>query len=159
MTVPAQLIPLPDAAATRRLGFVLGRSLPSGHVLLLEGELGSGKTTLVQGIGQGLGITDPIVSPTFTLVNEYLEGRIPLYHFDLYRLQPSEVDALHVETYWDSGETPPGIVAIEWADRLQHRPPDYLYICLIYGMEGDREAHLLPVGNIQMDLDHLATLG
>jgi tRNA threonylcarbamoyladenosine biosynthesis protein TsaE len=71
---------LADAQATRSLGISLGQSLPAGTVILLLGELGAGKTTLVQGIGAGVGITEPIVSPTFTLINEYLEGRLPLYH-------------------------------------------------------------------------------
>lgn len=71
---------LPDAAATQAFGVALGRSLPVGTNVLLYGDLGSGKTTLVQGLGKGLGITEPIVSPTFTLINEYLEGRVPLYH-------------------------------------------------------------------------------
>ncbi len=73
---------LADASATRSLGITLGKFLPAGSVILLSGELGAGKTTLVQGIGEGLGITDPIVSPTFTLINEYTEGRLPLYHLD-----------------------------------------------------------------------------
>ncbi len=124
------VIPLPDAAATRQLGIALGRSLPAGSVLLLEGDLGSGKTTLVQGIGAGLGITDAIASPTFTLLNEYLEGRIPLYHFDLYRLDPVEVDGLHPELYWDGIEVDPGLVAIEWAERLTYLPPDSVTIRL-----------------------------
>ena len=109
---------LADAAATRSLGVTLGQFLPPGSVILLKGDLGSGKTTLVQGIGEGLGITEPIVSPTFTLINEYTEGRLPLYHLDLYRLEPVEVTALHLETYWEGVEFPLGIVAIEWAERL-----------------------------------------
>ncbi|NJR38391.1 MAG: tRNA (adenosine(37)-N6)-threonylcarbamoyltransferase complex ATPase subunit type 1 TsaE [Leptolyngbyaceae cyanobacterium CSU_1_4] len=116
---------LTDEVATRNLGIALGRSLPPGSILLLKGDLGSGKTTLVQGIGAGLGITEPISSPTFILLNEYPEGRIPLYHLDLYRLQPSEVNALYLESYWDGIEFPLGIVAIEWAERLGYLPPSY----------------------------------
>ena len=73
---------------TQAFGFYLGQILTPGIVLLLEGDLGSGKTALVQAIGVGLGITDAIVSPTFAIVHEYFEGRVPLYHFDLYRLSP-----------------------------------------------------------------------
>lgn len=98
--------------ATQNLGRQLGKSLPPGTILLLKGDLGAGKTTLVQGIGEGLGITDAIVSPTFTLINEYPEGRIPLYHLDLYRLEPSEVRSLYLEQYWEGREFPLGIVAI-----------------------------------------------
>jgi tRNA threonylcarbamoyladenosine biosynthesis protein TsaE len=140
------VIDLPNEAATRRLGIMLGRSLLPGSVLLLQGDLGSGKTTLVQGIGQGLEITELINSPTFILLNEYHEGRIPLYHLDLYRLQPSEVEALHLETYWDGQELPLGIVAIEWAERLQYLPDAYLKIHLITPSVGSRQAQLMPTG-------------
>lgn len=137
---------LPGTDATQKLGVWLGRSLPEGSILLLEGDLGSGKTTLVQGLGQGLGITEPIVSPTFTLVNEYLEGRIPLYHFDLYRLQPPEVSSLYPELYWEGQEFPLGIVAIEWAERLQYLPAHYLQVKLTMQVSG-RQAELTPIGN------------
>ncbi|MER3476571.1 MAG: tRNA (adenosine(37)-N6)-threonylcarbamoyltransferase complex ATPase subunit type 1 TsaE, partial [Leptolyngbya sp. ERB_1_2] len=83
-------IDLKNPTETRSLGIQLGQTLPAGTVLLLQGDLGSGKTSLVQGIGEGLGIQDAIESPTFTLINEYLTGRVPLYHFDLYRLEPHQ---------------------------------------------------------------------
>src|ERR671932_408406 len=123
---------LADAEETRSLGITLGKSLPGGSVILLEGDLGAGKTTLVQGIGEGLGITDAIVSPTFTLINEYTEGRIPLYHLDLYRLELSEVEALNLESYWEGVEFPLGIVAIEWAERLLYKPSSYLELHIAY---------------------------
>lgn len=137
---------LRDATATRELGVQLGKLLPPGSVVLLEGDLGSGKTTLVQGMGSGLGITDAIDSPTFTLVNEYLEGRSPLYHLDLYRLSPAEVAALSLETYWDGVEVEPGIVAIEWAQRLPAKPPSYLHLHLTDTPNDDRLATLEPIG-------------
>jgi len=137
---------LPDAEATRSLGITLGQSLPAGSVILLEGDLGSGKTTLVQGIGEGLGITEPIVSPTFTLINEYTTGRLPLYHLDLYRLQPEEIAALHLETYWEGVEFELGIMAIEWAEKLDYKPPSYLRVCLSSQGECDRRVALLGVG-------------
>lgn len=132
---------LPHEQATRRLGQHLGRCLPAGTVLLLSGNLGSGKTTLIQGLGLGLGITDPISSPTFTLVNEYLEGRIPLYHIDLYRLDAAEVDSLYLDTYWDEQETAPGIVAIEWAERLSQPLPAAIALSLTPSGTG-RQAHI-----------------
>lgn len=141
---------LTDTEATRSLGVRLGRSLPAGSVILLEGDLGAGKTTLVQGIGEGLGIADPIVSPTFTLINEYLEGRIPLYHLDLYRLEPSEVEALNLESYWEGFEFPLGIVAIEWAERLPYKPLSYLHLCLTYSQEDGRQAELIPMGGFNL---------
>jgi tRNA threonylcarbamoyladenosine biosynthesis protein TsaE len=130
MVSSAHSILLPDAAATYSLGYRLAQVLPAGSVLLLDGELGSGKTTLIQGIGAGLGIDDAIVSPTFTLLCEYPEGRLPLYHFDLYRLEPADVEALHPDVYWEGVEVALGIVAIEWAERLLYKPHDYLQIRL-----------------------------
>ncbi len=135
---------LADAEATLRLGITLGENLTAGSVILLQGDLGTGKTTLVQGIGQGLGITESIVSPTFTLINEYTEGRLPLYHLDLYRLEPSEVVALNLETYWEGVEVMPGIVAIEWAERMPYKPDSYLSMVLIHGDDGTRQAKITP---------------
>ncbi len=140
-------ISLPTPQSTHALGVALGRSLSAGRVILLEGDLGSGKTTLVQGLGTALGIEEPIVSPTFTLIQEYPEGRVPLYHFDLYRLQPSEVSALCPETYWEGFESPLGIVAIEWSERLEYLPPHYLQIQISPHFEGGRQADFQLVGN------------
>lgn len=139
-------IVLADAAVTRKLGITLGQSLSAGTVILLEGDLGAGKTTLVQGIGEGLGIYDPIVSPTFTLINEYTEGRLPLYHLDLYRLEPQEVTALNLEIYWEGLEVTPGIVAIEWAERMPYKPDSYITISLTYKDEGARQAEITEYG-------------
>ncbi|MEY2977298.1 MAG: hypothetical protein RLZZ435_1437, partial [Cyanobacteriota bacterium] len=108
-------IALPNAEATQCFGAKLGQVLPAGSVLLLQGNLGAGKTTFVQGLAQGLGILEAVVSPTFILLNEYPEGRVSLYHFDLYRLEtPAAVQGLQVESYWQGIEVEPGIVAIEW---------------------------------------------
>jgi tRNA threonylcarbamoyladenosine biosynthesis protein TsaE len=140
MTVQPWIVALPDASSTRQLGIRLGESLPSGIVLLLEGELGAGKTTLVQGIGEGLGIEAPIMSPTFTLINEYTEGRLPLYHLDLYRLQTNEIEAISPHLYWEGREVSPGITAIEWSQRLPYKPPHYLDIYLAYLPDRGRQA-------------------
>jgi len=129
---------------TLALGRWLGRHLPAGTVLLLKGHLGSGKTTLVKGLGQGLEIPDEIDSPTFTLINEYLNGRLPLYHIDLYRLDAAATDRLFLETYWDGIEYPLGIVAIEWAERLADAPPDPLTIAIAYHAAGGREVTIIP---------------
>lgn len=136
---------LADLAATRSLGVRLGQQLPAGSVLLLKGDLGSGKTSLVQGIGEGLGIPESIESPTFTLINEYWGGRIPLYHFDLYRLDPAHAATLYPEMYWEGMEVEPGIVAIEWAERLPYLPLKYLEIRLSYQDDG-RQAEILAIG-------------
>jgi tRNA threonylcarbamoyladenosine biosynthesis protein TsaE len=102
-----------SAADTQRLGALLGALLRPGDVVLLEGTLGAGKTALTQGIGAGLGVRGAINSPTFTLLKEY-EGHMPLYHFDLYRIEdPEELFALGFEDYF-GGE---GVSVVEWADR------------------------------------------
>lgn len=101
----------PDA--TRALGKRLGRLLQPGDVVLLSGGLGAGKTALAQGIARGLGIADPVSSPTFTILKEYA-GRIPMYHFDLYRIEdPGELETLGFGDYFYGD----GAVVVEWAER------------------------------------------
>jgi tRNA threonylcarbamoyladenosine biosynthesis protein TsaE len=134
---------LPNSQETHSFGITLGQSLPLGTVILLAGNLGAGKTTLVQGIGVGLGIQDSIDSPTFTLVNEYLDGRVPLYHLDLYRLESSEIESLNLASYWEGIEMPLGIVAIEWADKLVDKPDKYLLLSLTYVGEEGREIEIV----------------
>lgn len=146
---------LASANSTFQLGVQLGRSLPAGTVILLEGDLGSGKTTLVQGLAHGLGIDEAIASPTFTLVNEYPEGRIPLYHFDLYRLNGPEVAQLHLETFMDPLEYKPGIMAIEWSERLGQRPDCYVLIRLTHTLDEGRYVTLSPVGITLPELNEL----
>jgi tRNA threonylcarbamoyladenosine biosynthesis protein TsaE len=105
----------------------LAQSAQPGWILLLEGDLGAGKTTFAQGFARGLGITVPVVSPTFTLLNEYRDGRIPLVHGDFYRLEDSlQAEELHLEEYWESG----WIVLLEWPDRLPELPEQYLQVKL-----------------------------
>ena len=127
---------LPSPAATQTLAEILGRLAPANTVLLLEGNLGGGKTTFVQGLGRGLGIEDAILSPTFALVQEYWEGRLPLFHCDLYRLSQGTTDDLDLEQMWESG----GVSAIEWPDRLSFLPEDYLR--LTFTVTGDEERQL-----------------
>ena len=127
---------LPNLQATHNLGVRLGKRLNPGTVLLLTGDLGTGKTSLVQGLGVGLGIVETLESPTFTLLNEYHDGRVPLYHLDLYRLTPPEVAELYLEGYWDGTEAPLGIMAIEWCDRLPYLPDRYLNLTLTHTETG-----------------------
>ena len=122
-----------DVASTLRLGERFGRLLLPGDVVLLDGDLGAGKTVFTQGIGRGLGIAQTINSPTFTLLKEY-EGRIPLYHFDLYRIDdPDELLALGFDRYFEGD----GVCVVEWAERGEVTgsadtpwPPDALRIRL-----------------------------
>lgn len=100
---------------TRQLGCRLGRILEAGDRVGLRGELGAGKTVFVRGLAEGLGVPPHKVrSPTFTLVNEYSGGRLPLYHLDLYRMAPTEADELSLREYLYGD----GVSAIEWWERL-----------------------------------------
>jgi tRNA threonylcarbamoyladenosine biosynthesis protein TsaE len=134
---------LVDENATRRLGYEFSKQLAPGAVLLLFGDLGSGKTTFVQGLAAGLGVTGAVASPTFTLVNEYLEGLCPLYHLDLYRLEREEVVALHPEQYWEGLEVELGIVAIEWSDLLPYLPESYWQITFTHPASAGRTVEIL----------------
>lgn len=137
----ATSIHLSDLRATHRLGWLMGQQLSPGSVLLLSGPLGSGKTTFTQGLGAGLGIEQTINSPTFTLINEYLTGRVPLYHVDVYRLEGTAADSLYLETYWDGEDVEPGILVIEWAERLNYLPEQPIRLNLAYAGVG-RQAQL-----------------
>ncbi len=117
-----------DRTETAKLAHQLAGKAFTGMVLLLSGDLGSGKTTFMQSFGHSLGITELITSPTFTLINEYHQGRLPLYHMDLYRLEPNQTKGLNIGMYWQGDEMPLGVVAIEWAERLSHLPTEYLQI-------------------------------
>ena len=108
-------------AETERAGEDLGRRLMPGAVVLLYGDLGAGKTAFVRGLARGLGANqEDVSSPTFTIVQEYAGTSATLYHVDLYRLEPAEIDDLGLDDLV-SGD---GIVAIEWAERWAGRPSD-----------------------------------
>jgi tRNA threonylcarbamoyladenosine biosynthesis protein TsaE len=106
---------------TQRLGALLGAALRPGDVILLHGGLGAGKTALTQGIARGLGVTETVNSPTFTILKEY-SGRLPLNHFDLYRIDhPDELLSLGFEQYFDTGD---GVCVVEWAERGEVDPSE-----------------------------------
>jgi tRNA threonylcarbamoyladenosine biosynthesis protein TsaE len=110
---------------TMKAGASLGAQLHPGDVVLLYGQLGAGKTAFVRGLAAGLGAPpDEVSSPTFTLVQEYAGARLTLYHVDLYRLEPKEVEDLGLEELVSSD----GIVAIEWAERWAERPDDVIEV-------------------------------
>ncbi len=155
MNAKSLQISLLNHQATEKLGYLLGKYLPANSTILLKGDLGAGKTTLVQGIGRGLDIKESIVSPTFTLVSEYLEGRLPLYHLDLYRLSPDQVATIYPEIYWEGIEVDPGITAIEWSERLPYHPRDRIEITLTYEQKEGRQATLKLLGNNDLDLSFL----
>jgi tRNA threonylcarbamoyladenosine biosynthesis protein TsaE len=105
---------------TLTLAEELGKNAAPGAVFALIGGLGTGKTVIAKGIAKGLGIADEITSPTFTLLEIY-EGRVALYHFDLYRIENTEeLDRLFFEEYWEGD----GVSVVEWADKAINRLPD-----------------------------------
>ena len=102
-----------SAAETEALGERLAARLTGGEVIAYTGDLGAGKTAFTRGLARGLGITDRVTSPTFTIVNEYEGGRLPLFHFDMYRLSSSdELYDIGWEDYLDRG----GVCAVEWSE-------------------------------------------
>jgi len=118
--------------ATTDLGAKLARSLEPGAIVLLEGELGAGKTAFARGLAIGLGAPEEDVSsPTFTLIQEY-RGRVPFFHADLYRVSGAEADELGLDELGRDG-----VVAIEWAAKLVRRPADAVDV-LIEDLGGDR---------------------
>ncbi len=100
---------------TEKVGAALGKILQPGAVIAYLGDLGAGKTAFTRGLARGLGATDMVTSPTYTIVNEYLSGRMPLFHFDMYRLASSD-DLWDIgwEDYLDRG----GVCAVEWSENV-----------------------------------------
>lgn len=112
---------------TREVGKILGTILAAGDIIALFGDLGTGKTVFTQGLAQGMEVDQYVTSPTFVLINEY-QGRLPLYHFDVYRLEdPEEILELGFEEYF-YGE---GVSVIEWAEKIvDYLPQEYLGVTL-----------------------------
>ena len=131
------------AAETRQLGEKFGKLLPAGSLVTLSGELGAGKTTFTQGLARGLGIGRKVTSPTFTLVREYHDGRVPLYHIDAYRLE-NIVQDLGFEDYISSD----GICVIEWSQFVGYLlPQERLQIELYINEDDSREIVITPLGD------------
>jgi len=105
---------------TMALGLSLGQSAFPGEIICLDGDLGCGKTVFTQGFARGLGVSDDVVSPTFTIIREYEDGRLPLYHFDVYRIgDPDEMEELGYEDYFYG----PGVTLIEWSKLIEELIP------------------------------------
>ncbi|ETO40332.1 ATPase YjeE, predicted to have essential role in cell wall biosynthesis [Fructilactobacillus florum 8D] len=116
-----------SAAETQQVGEQLAQRLPKGTVILLDGDLGAGKTTFTKGLATGLGIKQLVRSPTFTIMREYHDGRLPLYHMDAYRLENGGGADLGLEEYFDSD----GVLVIEWSQWIADLlPADYLRVSL-----------------------------
>ena len=141
-TVRPRTVKLNSEADTRSLGLEIADALEPGDVVALTGDLGTGKTALTKYIAEGLGVREEISSPTFTIIKEYKSGRLPLYHFDVYRLgSGEELLDIGAEEMLDGD----GACVIEWADIVADvLPEDALAIQLEYGKnEGERIAEFL----------------
>ena len=110
---------------TEAVGMALAQCLNPGDIIAYEGDLGAGKTAFTRGLARGLGCTEMVTSPTYTIVNEYLSGRIPLFHFDMYRLQSSD-DLWDIgwEDYLERG----GVCAVEWSENVADAMEDAIVV-------------------------------
>ena len=114
-------------AQTENLGEALGKKLWPGAVIAYLGDLGAGKTAFTRGLARGMGATEPVTSPTYTIVNEYLSGRMPLFHFDMYRLGSSdELFDIGWEDYLERG----GVCAVEWSENVADAMEDAITVTI-----------------------------
>ena len=114
-------------AETESIGVALGQRLKSGTVIAYRGDLGAGKTAFTRGLARGLGCREIVTSPTYTIVNEYLGGRIPLFHFDMYRLRSSD-DLWDIG--WDDYLERGGVCAVEWSENVDDAMEDPIIITI-----------------------------
>jgi len=121
---------------TEEIGIRLARSLQRGDVIAFRGDLGAGKTAFTRGVARGLGIEEMVTSPTFTIVNEYLNGRMPLFHFDMYRLSSSD-DLFDIG--WEDYLSRGGVCAVEWSENVDDALEGAIMITIRYLGECDRE--------------------
>ena len=138
---------------TYSLGKWVGKNLSPGDIILLFGDMGSGKTVLSRGIAHGAAVTGMIPSPTFTIMNTYI-GRMPIYHFDIYRLnEPEELYDLDYEDYFFGN----GVSIVEWPERLDYLLPEEYLKVSIYRMqkENSRKIIIEAVGNRYTELEEV----
>ena len=112
---------------TEKIGAALGRVVPAGSIIAYRGDLGAGKTAFTRGLAKGLGCSEMVTSPTYTIVNEYLGGRLPLFHFDMYRLCSSD-DLFDIG--WDDYLDRYGVCAVEWSENVDDAMEDAIYITI-----------------------------
>ena len=112
---------------TEAVGIALGKRLQPGAVIAYQGDLGAGKTAFTRGLAKGLGCGELVTSPTYTIVNEYLSGRLPLFHFDMYRLHSSD-DLWDIgwEDYLERG----GVCAVEWSENVDDAMEDAIWVTI-----------------------------
>ena len=134
-------------AETEALGARLAAVLKSGTVIAYEGGLGMGKTAFTRGLAKGLGYTGRVTSPTFDIVNEYEGGRLPLFHFDMYRL--ADADALF-DIGWEDYLERGGICAVEWSEQVaEAMPPDTVYVTISRIPEDDH-ARIITIKGVEL---------
>ena len=120
---------------TEAVGAALGKALPAGTILAYRGDLGAGKTAFTRGLARGLGVREIVTSPTYTIVNEYLGGRMPLFHFDMYRLGSSdELFDIGWEDYLERG----GVCAVEWSENVDDAMENAIYVTIYKTGENSR---------------------
>ena len=130
-----------SAAETEQAGERLAATLRPGDVIAYRGGLGAGKTAFTRGLARGLGIAEPVTSPTYTIVNEYLSGRLPLFHFDLYRLRgDDELFELGWEDYLDRG----GVCAVEWSENAPEAMQGAILVRIEH-CDGEPDARVITV--------------
>ena len=133
-----------SAEETEALGARLGAGLPAGTVIAFTGDLGAGKTAFTRGLARGLGITDRVTSPTYTIVNEYEGGRLPLFHFDLYRLSDGEE---LFDIGWEDYLTRNGICAVEWSENAEGLLSETMTIRIARGREENQRVITITEGS------------
>ena len=126
-------------AQTEAVGAALGAVLQPGTVLAFEGDLGAGKTAFTRGLARGLGADDRVTSPTYTIVNEYLSGRLPLFHFDMYRLETAD-DLWDIgwEDYLERG----GVCAVEWSENVDDAMENAIWVTIHKTGEASRRIEI-----------------
>lgn len=130
---------------TETIGEKLANALPAGTILAYRGDLGAGKTAFTRGLARGLGANEPVTSPTYTIVNEYLSGRLPLFHFDMYRLRSAD-DLFDIgwEDYLDRN----GICAVEWSENVAEAMEDAVFITI--QKTGESSRRIIVEGGVKL---------
>lgn len=130
---------------TEKIGAAVGKIIPAGTVLAYRGDLGAGKTAFTRGLARGLGFTEAVTSPTYTIVNEYLGGRLPLFHFDMYRLSSAD-DLFDIgwEDYLDRG----GVCAVEWSENVAEALPEDTVWVEIRRLEGEDNGRRITITGV-----------
>ena len=132
-------------AETEAVGAALAKILTPGTVLAYRGDLGAGKTAFTRGLAKGLGCTDMVTSPTYTIVNEYLSGRLPLFHFDMYRL--ASADDLW-DIGWDDYLDRGGVCAVEWSENVDDAMENAIFVTI--EKTGEDSRHITIEGGEQL---------